>query len=280
MQVYTTIKELHNCIALKNTKSIGFVPTMGALHQGHLSLIKKAQSENDLIICSVFVNPKQFNNANDLKLYPKNISLDTILLENAGCDILFAPAVEEIYPNSDSNNISNVNFGNLTKVMEAKHRPGHFDGVVMVVKRLFEIVKPENAYFGEKDFQQLAIIKQLVKKYNFNINIISCPIIREDDGLAMSSRNVNLSQVERNNAAKISKILFEAKDTFLKEGAFETKKWVEAQIQSIPCFKLDYFEFAKSDDLSIEVENNQTNIRAFIAVYVGKVRLIDNIKIT
>ena len=142
MQVYSTIKELHNCIALKNTKSIGFVPTMGALHQGHLSLIKKAQLENDLIVSSVFVNPKQFNNPDDLKLYPKNLSLDTVLLENAGCDILFAPAVEEMYPNSESNTITDVDFGNISKVMEAKHRPGHFDGVVMVVKRLFEIDYP------------------------------------------------------------------------------------------------------------------------------------------
>ncbi len=279
MELYTKIIDLKEAISKKRHTSIGFVPTMGALHKGHISLIKSALSENDLVICSVFVNPTQFNNAHDLKVYPRNIELDKQVLEEAGCHFLFAPSIEEVYPTADSSKNSANDYGLLTKVMEATHRPGHFDGVIMVVKRLFEIVEPTNAYFGEKDYQQLAVVRKLVEKCELKTIIVGCPIIREEDGLAMSSRNVNLNTEERSAASLIPKILMEAKNQFKNKSILELKNWVYENFNNNKFLKLEYFELANADSLeTLSDDSNLANVRGFIAVYCGKTRLIDNLK--
>lgn len=279
MELYYKVNNLRDYLLANKHKKIGFVPTMGALHNGHLSLIDIALKENDIVICSVFVNPAQFNNADDLKVYPRNLELDTKMLNEAGCNILFAPSIEEIYPTPDSS-INVVNdFGVLTKVMEAAYRPGHFDGVILVVKRLFEIVEPTNAYFGEKDYQQLAVIRRLVKNLDLKINIIGCPIIREDDGLAMSSRNMNLSNEERLSASFIPKVLLEAKQMFSHKSVSEVKDWVQNEFRNKSELKLEYFELANAETLEVATDaSDKKNIRGFIVAYSGKTRLIDNIQ--
>jgi pantoate--beta-alanine ligase len=279
MQICSTIQSLHQALMARPNQSIGFVPTMGALHHGHLSLITKALEENDMVVCSVFVNPTQFNNAEDLKVYPRNLESDSHELEKAGCNILFAPTISEIYPDTQDVSHFDVDFGSLTKVMEAHFRPGHFNGVIAVVKRLFEIVKPQNAYFGEKDFQQLSIVKKLTKNFGFDINIVGCPIIREADGLAMSSRNMNLSEEERKAAALIPQVLTRSTEYYKQHGLSATKEWVNSQFLNHPILKLEYFEVANTVDL-VSIENyHHQDARAFIVVYAGKTRLIDNMPI-
>ena len=259
--------------------SIGFVPTMGALHQGHLSLIENARKKNDIVVASIFVNPTQFNNPNDLKNHPRDLDQDLTLLEKNNCDVVFTPSVSEIYPDENSKK-SEYHFGKIVEVMEGKFRPGHFDGVANVVSRLFKIVQPDNAYFGQKDFQQYILIKILAGKYlsDLNIQVHRCPIIREPDGLAMSSRNVLLSPQQRKSAVLISQTLFWAKDNYQKLSVNELKKAITDKINADNNLKVEYIEFVTDPDLD-EVNEwaKDRKIVACIAVQVGKVRLIDNV---
>jgi pantoate--beta-alanine ligase len=259
--------------------TIGFVPTMGALHSGHLSLIENSLKENSITIVSIFVNPTQFNNPEDLEKYPKNLESDIEKLKSvSGTVLVFAPNVDDIYEGKTVSN--HFDFDGLENQMEGKFRPGHFDGVGTIVKRLFEIVKPTNAYFGEKDFQQLQIIKKLVEKQNLPINIVSCPIFREKNGLAMSSRNERLSPNERKSAEIIYKTVLEVKSKFNSETVSDLKSWVEHVFENQNNFKLDYFEIAdEASLLPCEEKIEAKKYRAFIAVYVNNIRLIDTISL-
>ena len=275
MELIKTIREVKQFIDFqrKNNKKTGFVPTMGALHKGHLSLIKKASIENDFVVVSIFVNPVQFNDPEDYKRYPRNLDEDMKKLTNSHVDLVFAPSVEEMYPEPDTRKFD---FGVAEKVMEGKFRPGHFNGVAIVVSRLFDIIKPERAYFGEKDFQQLVIIRLMTRMLDFPVEIVPCPIIREKDGLAMSSRNVLLTPVQRDIAPAISKILSHAK---MLSGSYtpqEVKNWVTEQIEKIPEMELDYFEIADINDLH-SIDDWKKGAIGCIAVFLGKIRLIDNI---
>lgn len=256
-------------------KSVGFVPTMGALHQGHLSLTEQSVKNNDITIVSIFVNPTQFNNPNDLKTYPRCIEDDLEKLSKYNPDIIFIPEVEEIYPEPDTRVF---NFGQLDTVMEGKNRPGHFNGVAQVVSKLFDIVTPDNSYFGQKDFQQVAVIKQMVKDLKLSVNIVPCPIIREKDGLAMSSRNMLLSEEQRKNASKISETLFKARNLAAELNVTQLKNWVVEEINKNPYLSVEYFEIV--DDTTLAQINNwdEDNVKVgCITVQVGKIRLIDNI---
>ncbi len=262
----------------KGGKTIGFVPTMGALHKGHITLLERAKKENDIAVVSIFVNPLQFNDKKDLAKYPRTLESDLEKLKAMECDMVFAPEVNEIYPNDDKK--LEIDLGNLDKVMEGVHRPGHFQGVCVVVKKLFEIVEPARAYFGEKDFQQLAIIKFMVKKLKLPVEIIACPIVRDFDGLALSSRNVFLSSEERKNAALIPKTLFRLQTNKQKATVTELKQWVGNIIDSNPFLKLEYFEIVNAETLtSIQSWKEAKKLRACIAVKVGSIRLIDNISL-
>ena len=281
MQVFDSIKSFQNAVAdlRSKGKSLGFVPTMGALHKGHLSLVALAAKENDAVAVSIFVNPTQFNNPDDLKNYPRTLEADLELLKEFKPDFVFAPIVDEIYPKAGLQEVK-VDLGFLERTMEGKHRPGHFKGVVQVVARLFEIVKPDAAYFGAKDFQQLAVIREMTKQMDLGIQIRTGVTIRDDDGLAMSSRNILLSPEQRLDAAKISKALFYIRDNW-KHGSIEDL-CAEAinRIESRGLMKVEYLEAA--DSLSLEpifdwAQSDQP--RVFTAVKVGKVRLIDNIGI-
>jgi len=279
MLVFAKIKSVQQKIeSLKKGTSIGFVPTMGALHQGHLSLIKRAKKENDIVIVSIFVNPTQFDKQEDLINYPKTIDKDLSLLKSVYCDVVFAPSATEIY----SNNIKSqtFDFDGLEFQMEGKFREGHFNGVGTIVKRLFEIVKPTKAYFGEKDFQQLQIIRNMVKKHHIPVKIVGCDIFREEDGLAMSSRNARLTQEHRKVAPFIYKTLKEAKVKFGTENALDVISWVESEFKKQPLLELEYFEIAAEDTLlTIKDKDPKQKFRAFIAVFAEKIRLIDNISL-
>jgi pantoate--beta-alanine ligase len=261
-----------------NGLKIGFVPTMGALHEGHLELMRRAKQENDILVVSIFVNPIQFNNKEDLKKYPRNLNRDAELLKSVDCDVLFAPDNNDMYPEGQI--IKSYDFGNIEHIMEGSSRPGHFNGVGVVVSRLFEICIPHNAYFGEKDFQQLAIIKKLVDIENTPVNIIPCAIVREADGLAMSSRNIHLIDHEREVAPFIYQTLKMAKDS---QGVFspvKMKQFVLDKFKGKPEFDLEYFEIANETDLQpIKQWDKDVGTLGFIAVNLGKVRLIDNIRI-
>jgi pantoate--beta-alanine ligase len=281
MEVFKTIKSIQEILekCRKQEKSIGFVPTMGALHKGHLSLVEMAGAQNDIVVVSIFVNPIQFNNPNDLRNYPRDLDSDLNLLKSTPCQIVFAPDEKEMYPN-DALKKPTCNFGNLANVLEGKFRPGHFDGVGTVVKRLFEIVLPTKAYFGQKDIQQFLIIDYLNKNYlkNLNIELIKCPIIRENDGLAMSSRNVLLSSVQRKSVGIISQTLFEAQKNYKNYKPDTLKKFVVDKINADANLKVEYFELVQDPELSL-VKNwdYEDKILACIAVQVGNIRLIDNI---
>jgi len=278
MYIFNTIKETSDYLSRKKGQGlrIGFVPTMGALHEGHLSLMRRAKKENDLLAVSIFVNPIQFNNMQDLEKYPRDLAKDRALLEQVGCDVLFAPDADEMYPEPETRV---YDFGSLEQVMEGASRKGHFNGVAVVVYKLFEIIGPDRAYFGEKDFQQLAIIKELVRKYKLPVEIIPCPIVREADGLAMSSRNERLMEDERKIAPKISQILKEAKTKTEELNPAELKTWVTEQFEKEPQFRLDYFEIADDTYLQpVENWNKSTGTMGFAAVFLGNVRLIDNIR--
>lgn len=271
-------------------KNIGFVPTMGALHQGHLSLVIAAKEQSDVVVCSIFVNPTQFNNLNDLKNYPRTVEEDCAMLDRANCDVVFIPEIHEIYSQQELNlkrdNIEDktwtmgktVDFGLLDKVMEGAKRAGHFNGVAQVVSKLFRIVKPHKAFFGQKDFQQLAIIRSMVKQMDMKIEIISCPIVREDDGLAMSSRNVLLSKEQRNVVSLISKTLFIVANSSPQKTISELIEMAVNSLSSESLMKLDYFEIVDSETLLPAIDFNKTKgAVACIAVYLGSVRLIDNL---
>jgi len=280
MQIFETKKSLQEYLSTFNqeNKSIGFVPTMGALHQGHLSLVNEAKTSCDLVVVSIFVNPTQFNNKEDLAKYPKPLEQDIQLLESVNCDVLFSPSSDEIYGNNLS--AENFDFDGLDLVMEGEFRTGHFNGVGTIVKRLFEIVKPKIAFFGEKDFQQLQIIKKMVSKNNFPVKITGCKILREKDGLAMSSRNGRLTASHRKEAPFIYKTLKKAKKLFKSASVETVISWVEKEFENNSLLKLEYFSIADENslqqDLSIEKKRNH---RAFIAVFAGEIRLIDNIKL-
>lgn len=278
MKVFNNINELKSVLATHRLegKKIALVPTMGALHQGHASLVRKAAAENDIVVVSVFVNPTQFNDKNDLKKYPRTLEADCELLEREGADIVFSPSVDEMYPEEDKRQFS---FPPLDTVMEGIFRPGHFNGVCQVVSKLFMIAEPDKAYFGEKDFQQLAIIREMVRKMGFKLEIVGCPIIREMDGLALSSRNALLSAEERKTALNISKTLFESVDYSKTHTLSETKEFVENSIAAVDGLKLEYFEIVDGNTLqSLEEWQNSSYIVGCITVFCGSVRLIDNIK--
>jgi pantoate--beta-alanine ligase len=259
----------------KNGKSIGFVPTMGALHQGHISLVKMARQRNDVVVVSIFVNPIQFNKKEDLIKYPRTLNQDLALLESAKVDIVFNPTVEEMYPNKTS---EKFDFGDLGKVMEGAFRPGHFNGVAVVVKRLFEIVRPHQAYFGKKDFQQLAIIRKLVEMENIPVEIVPGETKREADGLAMSSRNVRLSKIERSKATQIYETLRYAKKSKGKKRPGELEEAAKEKLS--PDFELEYFKICEGHSLKSITSWEETDYPvALVAAYIGKVRLIDNLEL-
>lgn len=278
MKLVHTISELRAELDLQRQagKKIGLVPTMGALHEGHASLVRRAVAENEIVVVSDFVNPTQFNDKNDLLKYPRTLDADCELLEKEGADYVFAPSVEEIYPEPDTRQFS---YAPLDTVMEGKFRPGHFNGVCQIVSKLFMIVEPDKAYFGEKDFQQLAIIREMVKQINFPLEIVGCPIVREADGLALSSRNARLSVEERGFALNISKTLFKSQDFSASHSVAETQKFVEDSIAASEGLRLEYFEIV--DGLTLQrIENWEDTDYAVgcITVFCGEVRLIDNIK--
>lgn len=271
-------------------KTVGFVPTMGALHQGHVSLISIAKQDCEVVVCSIFVNPTQFNDLNDLKNYPRTIDADCNMLEKANCDVVFIPEVLEMYSAEElelkKQGIEDkswtegktVDFGIIGNVMEGAHRPGHFNGVAQVVSKLFRAVMPQKAYFGQKDFQQLAIIRSMTKQLEMNIEIVSCPIVREANGLAMSSRNERLTPEERQKASIISKTLFDIKELQKNKTITELKAFAQTQLQTEPLIELEYIEISNSETLApITNYTDATSAVACVAVKLGAVRLIDNI---
>ena len=278
MKLVHTIKELQSELdALRNIgKTIGLVPTMGALHAGHASLVKRAVAENDVVVVSDFVNPTQFNDRNDLIKYPRTLDADCELLEKVGASFCFAPSVEEIYPEPDTRRFS---YAPLDTVMEGRFRPGHFNGVCQIVSKLFMIVEPDRAYFGEKDFQQLAIIREMVKQMEFKLQIVGCPIVREEDGMALSSRNARLSSEEREYALNISQTLFKSRMFAASHTVAETQKFVENAIAASKGLRLEYFEIVDGNSLQ-KIANWEDTEYAVgcITVFCGEVRLIDNIK--
>ena len=259
-------------------KSIGLVPTMGALHKGHLSLVKNSISNNDITVVSIFVNPTQFNNPNDLASYPRTVEKDLELLQTIGCDIVFAPEADDIYSKSETDSRFEFDFEGLDKVMEGKFRPGHFNGVVQIVSKLFDLVRPNRAYFGEKDFQQLAIIRLMTRRYNLPIEIVPCPIVREDSGLALSSRNSLLKDNEKQVAQHIYAVLNESRQFVPQTEVEELKQCVIAAIEQKPELKVEYFDIVDGHTLkSIGKWDESDYVVGCITVFCGNVRLIDNI---
>jgi pantoate--beta-alanine ligase len=275
LKIFTTKKDLQQHLqqTKASDKTIGFVPTLGALHAGHLSLIEQAQQNNDEIVCSIFVNPSQFNDPKDLEKYPRTIEADIKLLEQVNCDTLFNPPVSEIY---DDNEQWHLNIGDLESLLEGKSRPGHYQGVTQVVYKLFNIVKPDTAFFGQKDYQQFLIISKMVEQLNMPVKLVMCPIKREADGLAMSSRNIHLTVDDHRHALILSKTLNWVKDNFDASRIPQLKKEAELMINKEPGVELDYFEIADGDTLHPAGQNTK-NIVALVAAKVGKTRLIDNV---
>ena len=277
MEVYASKNALQDALkaARKAGKTIGLVPTMGALHDGHISLVRRCRAENDVVVVSVFVNPTQFNDPKDLERYPRTLEADTRLLAAAGCNMTFAPSVEEMYPEKDTRVFR---FGPLEEVMEGVRRPGHFNGVAQIVSKLFDAVQPDRAYFGEKDFQQLAIIRHMVAQYGYGIDIVPCPIVREADGLAMSSRNTLLNASQRAAAPLIYHTLAAAKALQHDMTVAELKDFVTAQINRSSELKVEYFEIVGAEDLQpVSSREEGKALQGCIAVQAGAVRLIDNI---
>ena len=278
MKVIHTIEDLQAGLSVLKAqgKKVGLVPTMGALHAGHASLVKRSVNENDVTVVSVFVNPTQFNDKNDLVKYPRTLEADCKLLEDCGATLVFAPSVEEMYPEPDTRQFG---YAPLDTVMEGAFRPGHFNGVCQIVSKLFDAVKPHRAYFGEKDFQQLAIIREMVRQMKFDLEIVGCPIVREEDGLALSSRNARLSSDERENALNISRTLFKSRTFAATHSVSETQKMVEDAIAAAPGLCLEYFEIVDGNTLQKIGDWNETSYAVgCITVFCGEVRLIDNIK--
>jgi len=277
MVLFNEILPLQSYLSeFKGSSKIGFVPTMGALHRGHLSLVERAKKENDLVVASIFVNPTQFDRAEDLLKYPKTLESDKQLLNSVGCDVIFAPSVQEMYPEKIAS--QKFNFAGLDEVMEGKFRLGHFDGVGTVVKRLFDIVKPDNADFGEKDYQQLMIVKKMVETEKIPVNIVGCRISREPDGLAKSSRNKRLTEFQRLEAPLIYKSLQKAKAMFPNNDLEKIKIMVSDKFFGNEILKLEYFEIADATTLHpADKKTEDKKYRDFIAVSADTVRLIDNI---
>lgn len=276
MQVFFEIKTLQAYLQNQRqlSKSVGFVPTMGALHQGHLSLIETAKNQNDIVVCSIFVNPTQFNNPHDLAVYPRTLEADCKMLEEANCDIVFAPSAAEMYPSLPT---LKFDFGTLENVMEGKFRPGHFNGVGIVVSKLFNIVQPNKAYFGQKDLQQCAVINCLVKDLSFSLDLVICPTQREKDGLAMSSRNRNLSEEQRLIAPEIYKSLTSAATLLKNQSSTAVKQFIKEYFDVIEDIELEYFEISDFDTLLPIEELSVGKTALCIAAFMGKTRLIDNI---
>ena len=278
MKIVKGINELKGYLvdSKRNGKRIGLVPTMGALHKGHLSLVERCVRENDICVVSVFVNPTQFNDKHDLETYPRTLEADCALLESAGCDFVFAPSVEEMYPEPDTRTFD---FGTVMQVMEGAKRPGHFNGVAQVVSKLFYIVEPDNAYFGEKDFQQIAVIRAMVKQLQIPVQINACPIVREADGLALSSRNTRLTPALRQKAPLIARTLQESKALAATKSVREVIDYVVNTLNADPDLKVEYYEIVDGDSLvSIQDWKDTSYAVGCVTVYCGEVRLIDNIK--
>lgn len=278
MKIVNSIQELKRYLAeeRQHNKQIGFVPTMGALHNGHLSLVKRCVEENDVCVVSVFVNPTQFNDKNDLATYPRTLDKDCALLEPTGCDYVFAPTEAEMYPEPDTRTFD---FGTVSAVMEGARRPGHFNGVAQIVSKLFYAVEPDNAYFGEKDFQQIAVIRAMVKQLNIPVKINACPILREDDGLALSSRNVRLTPEQRQKAPLIARTLKESTNFAAGKSVQEVIDYVVNTINADPVMRVEYYEIVDGNTMeSIKNWSDTDYAVGCITVYCGEVRLIDNIK--
>jgi pantoate--beta-alanine ligase len=278
MIVLRTLGETRNTLSGIRDKRLktGLVPTMGALHEGHVSLLNCCRSENDVTIASIFVNPAQFNDAEDFRNYPRTVEKDLHVLESSGCDIAFVPDEKTIYPEPDERVFD---FGNLGMIMEGRYRPGHFNGVAKVVSRLFQIIEPDRAYFGEKDIQQLAVIRRLTTMLGLPVKIRACPTLREKDGLAMSSRNVLLGKSERENAPLINRTLKQALSKAGNMNVADLTRWVKDSINANPWLDVEYFEIVDADNFQPVEDLNRSGqtVIACIAVRAGKVRLIDNI---
>lgn len=277
MERITTVAALREVVdaARANGKSVGLVPTMGALHVGHISLVERCVAENDITVVSVFVNPTQFNDKRDLELYPRTPEEDCAMLERAGCTYVFTPSVEEVYPEPDTRVFE---LGTVAEVMEGRFRPGHFNGVAQIVSKLFAMVSPHRAYFGEKDFQQIAVIRAMAAQLQFDIDIIACPIVREEDGLALSSRNTRLTAEQRRNAPRIAETLFKSRTFAQSHTVEETIRYVVDTINTVPEMRVEYYEIVDGNTL-LPVENwsDSNFVVGCITVYNGEVRLIDNI---
>ncbi|WP_419802383.1 pantoate--beta-alanine ligase [Mucilaginibacter sp.] len=273
MEIIKTIAALQNRLQ-NQPETIGLVPTMGALHNGHLSLIKTALAQTGLVVCSIFVNPTQFTDASDLEKYPRPVEADIEKLAQAGCAVLFMPDVPEIYPQKEH---WHLDIGEIEHRLEGKFRPGHYQGVMQVVYKLFMAVKPDFAYFGQKDFQQVKVIEQMVKLKNLPVKTVMCPIVRDADGLAMSSRNVHLSPEERKHALILSWALHQLKKSYVKEASEELRKEAIELINAEPNVQLEYLEIVNAADLDTDISNPQIGIIALVAAKVGQTRLIDNV---
>ena len=276
MEKFTTVEGLKGALAARKGSSVGLVPTMGALHDGHVSLVRRARAENDTVVVSVFVNPTQFNDKNDLRNYPRTPEADLEVLRKAGADIVFMPTVEEVYPEPDTRVFD---FGQLDKVMEGATRPGHFNGVGQVVSRLLELVKPDRAYFGEKDFQQIAVIKELVRQLAIPVQIVECPIVREAAGLALSSRHLLLTAEHRAAAPMIHAAMQAEAETAGTKSVEETERDVIARVEKSPLLKVIYFQLVDEDTLQpVKDWKSAAHVRGCIAVQAGEIRLIDNLR--
>lgn len=277
METITNSEELRRALGNRDRSGIGFVPTMGALHAGHRSLVERARRECATVVVSVFVNPTQFNDKTDLKNYPRTPEADLRLLEEVGADYVFMPSVEEVYPEPDTRTFD---FGMIDKVMEGATRPGHFNGVAQVVSRLFDLVKPAKAYFGEKDFQQIAVIREMVRQLRIPVEIIPCPIVRGEDGLALSSRNTLLDTAHRTAAPYIYKVLKAAVEKSHQTTPDQLAAWVTAQVESNPLLKVIYFQVVDAATMQqVRTWEESPAIQGCIAVQAGDIRLIDNIKL-
>ena len=277
MEIITTSSSISSKVEELKTagKIIGFVPTMGALHEGHLSLVRIASGHCDVVVVSVFVNPTQFNDPKDLERYPRDLQKDAKLLSETRCELIFAPTVQDIYPEPDTRVFD---LGLIDKVMEGKYRPGHFNGVAQVVSRLFDIVKPHKAFFGEKDFQQLAVIREMVRQLKLEVEIVACPIVREADGLAMSSRNLLLNEKQRNSAPFIARTLFESCKFAATHNVGDTVKYVIDSVDATPELKTEYFSIVDGNTLQeVSSWDESDYIVGCIAVHTGEIRLIDNV---
>lgn len=278
MEVFKTVDSLRKWRSdLSPEKTLGLVPTMGALHEGHLSLIRRSRDENDLCLATIFVNPTQFDRKEDLDSYPNSLETDLQMLKESGCDVVFVPTSEDIYENKIASD--SFDFDGLDKVMEGRYRKGHFDGVATIVRKLFLLTEPDRAYFGEKDFQQLQIIKKMVGEEKLSVEIIPCDIFREEDGLAMSSRNRRLDAQQRKEASLLYRTLVQSRELLKKGAGFEIiHKMADEAFQSNPLLRLEYFEIAEIDTLATAlIYDPSKKYRAFIAAFAGPVRLIDNI---